>query len=156
MSDLVKPGTTFVRVNWQLFIVDCAWCTSSLALGPDVVLEDGTIRRGLAWGHADMRCWDCGMVSGPILGWPADPQGIMAILVQRPNIWDRNWVYPETLDDLMFENLAHGILPAAVRGIEAAPGDVASLMITAGDRIVGGVLLDALPSAESRRRELET
>lgn len=154
--EITRPGTTFVRVNWMAWRVDCAWCTSSLGLGPDVVLEDGTIRRGLAWGQNEMRCWDCGMLSRPILGWPPDPEGIMAILVQRPSVWDRNWVFPETLDDLLLENIAHGILPPAITVLGGDLPPHLALMETIGDRVVGGVMLDMLPSAEDRRRELET
>jgi hypothetical protein len=146
-SALVMPGTGWVRVNWDVWRVDCAWCTSTLALGPPVTVH-GRVRPGLEWGQPEMICWDCGRLTGPILGWPADPEAIMALLGLRPDVRNRNWVHGETLDDLLAENAAHGILPPLP---ELPAGSNPLLMLTVEGLVVGGALVDLLPDADARR-----
>lgn len=148
MTALVVPGTGFARCNWGTWLVDCAHplCTSALTLGPDMPDRTGRIRRGLAWGQTEMQCWDCDTVTGPIV-WPADPDGVEMLLRRRPDVTTRNWEPGETLEDLLAENVAHGLIP---RELDVDGPDV-GVMATINGRIVGGLLLDALPDADARR-----
>ena len=148
MTAPVIPGAGYARVSWGRWVVDCGnpYCTGALTLGPDLVGDDKMIRRGLAWGQTGMQCWDCGFVSSPIV-WPTDPDAIEMLLVRRPDIRTRNWFPNERLEDLLAENISHELLPPELD----LNGPSVGIMITANERIVGGLLLDALPDAEVRR-----
>lgn len=126
-GQLAIAGVAYARANWGRWIVDCSStaCTSALAVEP---------------GTREMRCWDCGWATDLIL-WPADTDSIETILAMRPDEKTRNWA-GETLEDLLAENLAHGIIPA---GIDMDGGDQV-VMLTAGDRIVGGAMAAELDS----------
>lgn len=145
-STLARPGTGWARVNWDVWLVDCAWCPSALTMGPPVPDAMGRIRPGLEWGQAEMICWDCGRLTAPI-AWPADPGAVMALLGLRPQVITRNWDPGETLDDLLAENAAHDILPP----MDALPGSKPAVMLTVDGFVVGGALLDLLPDADARR-----
>jgi hypothetical protein len=69
------------------------------------------------------------------------------LLRRRPEAPTRNWEPGETLEDLLAENVAHGLLPLELD----VDGPSVSLMATVDGRIVDGLLLDALPDAASRR-----
>lgn len=123
------------RVNWSRWIADCGnpACTSALAIPA---------------GCLAMRCWDCGFITGPIL-WPPDPDGVEALLAMRPDETTRNWAYPETLNDLLAENLAHGIFPP---GIDPGSPDRIVLMSTTNERIDGGVMAVELEAYRAAKR----
>jgi hypothetical protein len=135
MTDLVVRAQGAARMNWSRWIIDCAHCTSGLTPGHHLYDERGVmVRYSIEWGDAAMRCWDCGGLTEGVL-WPADPAAIEAILGMRPDERTRNWYPGETLDALMLENIAHGILPPDEL---MAPGR--PLMIGIGDQVTGGVV----------------
>lgn len=144
-------GAGYARVSWGRWVVDCGHplCSSALTLGPDVEVEGDGIRRGLRWGQDSMQCWDCDHVT-ELIFWPADPAAVQMLLRQRPDIRTRNWDPSETLEDLLAENIEHGLMPP---GLDLA-GPTTPLMITANGRVAGGLLLEALPFAEQRRKML--
>lgn len=146
---LAIPGAGHARVCWGRWLVDCAspYCTGALTLGPDRPDGRGRIRRGLTWGQQRMGCWDCDYVTGPIF-WPPDPDAIEMLLRRRPDVATRNWAPPETVEDLLVENVAYGLLPRELD----LDGPSTALMQTINGRVVGGLLLDALPDAEARRQ----
>lgn len=121
------------RVNWSRWIVDCPtpYCRGAMGVLPG---DD------MVW------CSDCGCMTTSIV-WPADPEGIELILSMRPDWTTRNWEPGESLEDLLVENITHG---HDVPGLDLEGGS-REIMLTVNDRIVGGLLLDALPSAELRK-----
>lgn len=56
-------------------------------------------------------CSACGLVTA--VDWPTERETIERILAARPAPDTRNWLPQETLDDLMRENVAHGLVSAA-------------------------------------------
>jgi hypothetical protein len=106
-------------VNWGRWISRCvtSWCTD--AWGPDL-------------GEQFWQCPSCGLVNE--VAWPADPIAVEALLLMRPDPKTRNWEPHETLEDLVMENGAHGILPP---GLLEVGGDVALII---DGRIVGGMV----------------
>lgn len=132
MTDLAIVGA-YVRVEYGRWIVDCP-CASAMAVEV---------------GAADVRCWDCGEVIGPIV-WPPDPPAIAVILGYRPHRVNRNWLPGETLADLLMENIAHHVEPPHLAELAAANGGQLSLMETAGEVVIGGILLVALPAGSAR------
>jgi hypothetical protein len=135
MTDIQVRAEGAARVNWSRWIIDCAHCQSGLTPGCHLYDEHGVmIRYSIEWGDTSMLCWDCGRITEGIL-WPADPAAIWAILSMRPDERTRNWYPNETLDALMLENIAHGILPPDE--ILAAGGP---LILGVGDRVTGGMV----------------
>jgi hypothetical protein len=59
-------------------------------------------------GWPEARCFACGSVYVAI-AWPADRAAIEAALLRRPRMENRNWHQPETVADLLAENIAHGV-----------------------------------------------
>lgn len=129
MTDLALPGVVYARANWGRWIGDCPApsCASALTLPT------------AGWQIDPFQCWDCGYVAEQII-WPPDVPAIEALLSMRPDERNRNWEPGETLVELMLENAAHGVLPAEWT---AGAGE---LMRTADERVVGGLLLAALPA----------
>jgi hypothetical protein len=84
----------------------------------------------------------------PSIVWPADPEGIEALLAMRPARKNRNWLPGETLQELLAENAAHNVLPPDWL---TGPGHRV-LLDTTDDRVTGGQLAAALP--DYRRREI--
>lgn len=132
------PGVAYARIHCGRWVVLCGrpWCASALTLTP---------------GTPGMACWDCGW-EGRIV-WPPDPEGIEAILTMRPNVLNRGWEPGETVQDLLTENIAHGILPP---GIEPGDPDAVprELLTTVDDRIVGGSV-GLLIASDTRRHQIE-
>jgi hypothetical protein len=152
MSDLVLPHATAARCNWGRWIIDCRRCTSALEIKDDrqaITRPDGRIVVHPHWGDQTMQCWDCGWVADGV-AYPPDPIGIEVILRMRPDEKHRNWQPGETLDWLMLENIAHGIMPPT-EGIEGG----GPMMITRGDVIVGGSIVTLIPELEATRRLFE-
>jgi len=132
------PAGNYVIANWGRWVVNCASpaCASAMQVWP-----------GQEW----VRCADCATLAADLI-WPADPDGIEILLSMRPAEWNRNWLPGETLEDLLVENVAHGIFPPAV---ELEPGGPSRVLLrTAGDRIAGGLVAHSLRS-DSRRHEIE-
>lgn len=132
-------GVAYARVHCGRWVVFCVrpWCASAQSLPP---------------GTPAMQCWDCGAVAERIV-WPPDPDGIEAVLLMRPNVLNRGWEPGETMQDLLMENAAHGILP---KGIE--PGDpdavAVQLMTTVDDVLVGGAV-GLMLASDIRRHQIE-
>lgn len=134
MPDNLPAGhRAYARVNWSRWIVDCPspYCRGAMQVVPG---DD------MVW------CKDCGCMTTSIV-WPADPETIEVILGARPDWTTRNWELGETLEQLLTENVIHG---DPVPGLDMAGGPQ-EIMTTVDDRVVGGLLLDVLPSAEQRK-----
>ena len=136
MTELVLLTGAGVRMNWSRWVVDCAWCTSGLIPGVHLFDAGGRkVRHSLEWGDRSMVCWDCGGVTEGI-EWPPDPLAIELILSMRPEEKTRNWFPGETLNDLLQENVAHGIVPPDV----LLPHGGGVLMSTVDEMVVGGTV----------------
>ena len=120
--------------NWGRWVADCPRpdCSSAEHAGDEGGAVGGLT--GLAF-----HCSHCGLVCSA--SWPANVDDIERILAQRPVPSTRNWRPGETLHDLMAENIAHGVIPAAA--LDPAHPDGLILAI-AGDMITTGRAL--LPS----------
>ena len=108
ISPFGKIGSLIPRANWGRWIVDCPHCSSALMIDPE-------------WGWVEPRsqtfhprdffeCWDCGTRAE--VEWPPDELIFSAerLLMMRPDPKTRNFdPKSETLNDLMWENGAHGI-----------------------------------------------
>jgi hypothetical protein len=69
---------------------------------------------------AGMECKEChGRFA---VTWPTDRAEIERILMDRPDPATRNWLPGETLQELVIENLAHGIIPPVITGQRFAEG----------------------------------
>lgn len=133
-TDLTVAGTVEARHNWGRWIVDCCCCSSGLKVPP---------------GTTEAVCWDCGEVIGPVV-WPADPDGIEAILAYRPDPNTRNWEPGETLEQLLGENAAHGLIPLGWFALADAAGGTLELLGTTAGVITSGLLLETLPAGRPR------
>jgi hypothetical protein len=150
MTDLMRAGTGFARANWGRWLIDCGrpGCLSALEVGHHLRDQNGAeVRHGVDWFEPSMRCWDCGWVTEHIV-WPHDPDSIEIVLAMRPAEITRNWWPGETLESLMLENIAHGILPPD----HLLEGGAGPLMVCVGDSIVGGRLAELLPQFQAARR----
>jgi hypothetical protein len=96
------------RVNWGRWIVDCPACSSALAVDPEWGWFNPQV--GAVEARGFFRCWDCGLTAE--VEWPPDElvYGAERLLMMRPDPKNRNFdPKSETLNDLMWENGAHGI-----------------------------------------------
>lgn len=137
MTELMQWGNR-VRVNWGRWIVDCdsPFCLSAVQVHP-----------GQDWAH----CRDCNRTIANLI-WPEDPEAIEVILCMRPDEEVRNWVWPETINDLVMENVVHGIFPPRIE--LGAPAGIQMLVQVMDGRVVGGQVGLQLPS-DSRRHAIE-
>jgi hypothetical protein len=135
-SALAVPGLGYAEVHRDMWIVRCPrdWCDNALAV-------ERWQQRFECFGP-DSCAW-----TSPIV-WPADPEGIEALLAMRPARKNRNWLPGETLQELLAENAAHDVLPPDWL---TGPGHRV-LLDTVDDRVTGGQLAAALP--DYRRREI--
>jgi hypothetical protein len=134
------PGVAYAEVNWGRWLARCPrpWCTNALCVTRGQLL---------------FRCEGldaCGMVAD--LTWPADPDAVEALLAHRPVSRTRNWLPGETLTDLVAENAAHGVLPAAWGELADAAGGQLDVATIAGGRVVGGLLFHEIAAADARRQ----
>ncbi len=74
-------------VNHGRWVGDCCDCGSGVSLHPE-------------W--TEGRCFACGAVYAA--QFPPNVAQIEALLVQRPSLVNRNWVPPETVEDLASQN----------------------------------------------------
>lgn len=130
------PGLAFAEANWGRWVARCpaGLCTNAV----QVVRRQGSFECAGAGA--------CGWTS-PLV-WPEDPEAIEVLLSMRPDARTRSWVPGETLRDLLQENLVHELVPPD--WLDRPTGT--SLMDTVGDKVTGGLLVNALP--ECRRREI--
>lgn len=93
-------------VSWGLWVAKCPRpdCLNSEHYGHAPVT--GHVGGLTAVGF---RCNVCGLVCAS--EWPANAAEIEWALAQRPMVNTRNWAPPETLDDLIAENIEHGLVP---------------------------------------------
>jgi hypothetical protein len=96
-------------VSWGLWVADCPRpdCLGAEHFGHAPIT--GTVG-GLT--GVGFRCSRCGLVCAS--EWPANAVDIEWMLAQRPEPATRNWHPLETLDDLLAENIEHGLIPAGV------------------------------------------
>lgn len=96
------------RVNWGRWIVDCPACKSALAVDPEWGWHNPWSNTAESRGF--FRCWDCGLTAE--VEWPPDELIASAerLLMMRPDPQNRNFdPQTESLNDLVWENGAHGI-----------------------------------------------
>lgn len=138
MTGILLAGGDYVCANWGRWVVHCsgAFCFNAMQVYP---------------GQTFVTCTDCETTLGPLV-WPADPDGVETLLLMRPDMRTRNWNPGETLQDLISENIVHGILPPGVQAIPGAPAQI--LMRTSGDSVAGGAVAACLRS-DIRRHEIE-
>jgi hypothetical protein len=100
-GDLARPWPCDLEatasVEWGRWVVPCLNCTVIHPLTHPV------------WQIAC--CGECGIVLRRVV-FPADVAGIERALLARPVRSTQNWVPTQTVDDLVAENLAHGVLAA--------------------------------------------
>jgi hypothetical protein len=86
------------------------------------------------------RCNRCGLVCAS--DWPENAQDIWWVLSQRPLMEKRNWFPHETLEDLIVENITHGVVPAeleAGRALRILNGHLVGVELTGSSRFaIGG------------------
>ena len=123
---LAVPGVSAVYANWGRWVADCAWCDSAEQLVPFT---------------AGFRCVDCGWSTDVVWPPPDMVAGIERLLLMRPNRKNQNWLPTETLEDLVAENVTHGIV-ALHAGDASGP-----LLGTCG----GKITTDALQTLNPRR-----
>lgn len=131
MTDVLPYGD-YAHANWGRWVVFCSgrFCFNAMQVYPG---QDITV------------CSVCETALGPLI-WPADPEAIEAILMLRPDVRTRNWHPGEALEDLLAENVAHGIdLPNSPTGV---------LVRSTNGRLIGGSVGLLLPS-DVRRHEIE-
>lgn len=135
MTDLAIPGLAYAEANWGRWLARCpaGLCTNAVQIGRRQTRFECIGEGGCGW-------------TSPIQ-WPADPDGIEMLLRRRPDAKTRNWEPGESLEDLLAENVAHGLIPLELD----IDGPTTALMATVNGRITGGLLLDALPDADHRR-----
>lgn len=126
-------------VSWGLWVARCPYpdCPMAERYG----LRDDGIPGGL---RADsFHCSYCGTVCA--VKWPKHAAEIERLLAMRPIPATRNWLPGEGLDDLLAENIEHGIIPLGL-------GADGRLMVTDTEILEGAALL---PAPNSRRLALE-
>lgn len=101
--------TAAVFVSWGLWVADCPRpdCRGAEHFGhaPITGVVGGLTQTGF-------RCARCSLVCRA--AWPANAEDIWHLLAQRPVVETRSWALGETLEDLITENAAHGILPPGI------------------------------------------
>lgn len=139
MTDLAVAGAVYAEANWGRWVARCPapWCTNAVALD----------RGQVTFGCAGMG--GCG-ASGHLV-WPADPDAVETILTMRPVPATRNWLSGETLEQLLLENAAHGIVDPAWDAAATLAGGSAEILVAIDERVVGGMLHHQLEAAGLRR-----
>lgn len=94
-------------VNHGRWVADCPFC------GGSERYWDGTVQRRkpapFPFGLTD-RLLYCGYTASSCpVEFPEEADAIDAILSRRPDERTRNWFLHESVDDLLFENLEHGV-----------------------------------------------
>lgn len=123
----VRTDEVQARANWGRWLADCLGCANAWTIAP---------------GDESWQCNLCGAVN-PIV-WPADPAAIEYVLDMRPDPNTRNWESGETIEQLLMENAAHGILPPEVREVDMTRRAGYDLIATEDERVVDGLMLPAI------------
>lgn len=98
---------------------------------------------------AVLRCSHCRWVGQA--DWPPNVDDIDYLLGLRPVPATRNWRPPETVHDLLEENLRHGVFPVEPEALAGAP--TGPLLAILGDHItVGRELMPAARTAIAGRQ----
>lgn len=108
ISPFSKLDALIPRANWGRWIVDCPRCTSALAIDPEWGWTN--FRERTIYDREYFECWDCGY-RGEV-DWPPDEliYSVERLLMMRPDPKNRNFdPKAETINELMWENGAHGI-----------------------------------------------
>lgn len=131
MTELVLPGVVAVEARQGRWIGWCSYrdrCDAAIQLVP---FTEGFI------------CPDCGMATSVV--WPSADMvaGVERLLLMRPHPKNQNWLPGETLDDLLLENIAHGIFTRHAAAVDGTAG----IFGISGDRVE----FDALPFLNPRR-----
>lgn len=101
MDDL----TAHAYVSCGIWVAECPrpWCVNAEWYGPG----PNTGRVG-GLGRKLFHCLRCGLHCPA--EWPRDADAIWQLLQQRPCAETRNWEIGETVDNLLAENVAHGLI----------------------------------------------
>lgn len=139
MADLAVTGAVYAEANWGRWVARCPapWCTNAMQVTPG---QDAFVCAGLG---------GCGC--GADVVWPTDPDAIELILTMRPVPATRNWLPGETLEQLVLENAAHGIVDPAWDAAATLAGGSAEILVALDERVVGGLLHQQLEAAGLRR-----
>ena len=108
VHQLAEHTTLTPRANWGRWLVDCPHCSSALTIDSEWGWYDPLNKK--IQPRSYFRCWDCGLTAE--VEWPPDELVFSAerLLMMRPDPKTRNFDPKlETLNDLMWENGAHGI-----------------------------------------------
>lgn len=110
-------------VSGGIWVADCPrpWCVHADHYGPGPMT--GRIG-GLT--EKTFTCLYCGLVCEAV--WPPNAEDIVRLLKQRPQPETRNWLPGEHIDELLMENIAHGLMdPTALpAGLIAFDGYLAN------------------------------
>lgn len=130
MATLVRAGSYVneAYANWSRWVARCGLCPWATQL-----------QRFQPW----IECPLCGTVTEIV--WPAAKtvEDVERLLMMRPDPSTRNWSPGEPLQQLIWENAEHGILPK----IDGKPG---ALGMVVDDN---GIRIDNLPAIKHRIRK---
>jgi hypothetical protein len=121
----VTEAVVYRNRDWWVAMCPGPYCDNATFFG---VSERGEVG-GLTPEY--MMCGTCGGA------WPAKwpsadmRHGVEQLLADRPDVRNRNWLPHESLADLLWENLEHGVLPAGGRAAIEAAGEGTVLSIRA-------------------------
>lgn len=98
--------TAVAYVSCGVWVAKCPrpWCLGADHCGPG----PHTGRVGGLTLDA-FRCLYCGLACRSV--WPDNAEDIWRVLSQRPAVETRNWEPHEALEDLITENVLHGLVP---------------------------------------------
>lgn len=142
MTALVRAGVYVAEAHasWSRWVARCGLCPSGEQLYPFTPHGFNP--------PTHFRCRECGTATEVI--WPSEEmvRGVERILMMRPDPSTRSWFPGETLNDLMWENGAHGVLDHLDQlELGCKPGDM--LFAVEETRI----RVDNLPALKSRIRQ---
>lgn len=126
---LVAELRAVVYMSWGTWVTRCPrpWCVHQdhYGRGPNTGRIGGLSRT--TW-----TCLRCELVCEA--DWPDNAEDIAAVLLQRPMYETRNWHPGETIDDLLMENVTHGVVD--VDSLTAGPLTGNNQLTAAGRRLV--------------------
>lgn len=128
MDELVA----YAEVSWGIWLANCPrpGCANAEHFGkhPDSGHVGGLT--GTAFKCGTVPVGGCGLTCAAV--WPDNVADIERLLLMRPIPSTRNWRPGETLNDLLAENIEHGVIPLA--GLEEA-GTETVFALDGGNRI---------------------
>ena len=81
-------------LNWARWIIDCPFCGDGARIAYGAFREESLFTCPACG-------WECLVV------FPAEAKEIMAVLIERPKLENRNWTPGEGIPKLLAENAAH-------------------------------------------------